>query len=96
MATTSSGTPEQSAPAGQSSAASAEQAGDPKPVLDPALAKKHNLPQEYVDAVNRGEQPHPPRLGDNHDGSTELHFTPGGWQITPKGKKPGESTAISR
>lgn len=60
------------------------------------LAKKYDLPAEYVERVKAGLEPYPPRLGPGHDGSTELHFEGGAWQVTKKGKKPGESTAIDR
>jgi len=73
-----------------------EPAEQPKPVLDPAFVKRHNLPDEYVAEVEAGLRPMPPSLGTDHDGSTELLFAGGSWQVVAKGKKPGETTAISR
>jgi hypothetical protein len=80
----------------------AEQAPTPdaveqtKPVLDPAFVKKHGLPDEYVAEVEAGLRPMPPSLGEDHDGSTELHFLGGSWVVTKTGVPPGETTAISR
>jgi len=67
-----------------------------KPLLDPAFVKRHNLPDEYVAEVEAGLRPMPPSLGEDHDGSTELLFAGGSWQVVQTGKKPGETTAISR
>jgi hypothetical protein len=86
-------TPEKATPAKATApAADAEKAT----VLDPAFVKKHNLPEDYVQAVESGATSPPPVLGEDHDGSTEQHFAAGSWFITKKGQKPGESTAISR
>lgn len=64
-------------------------------VLDPEFIAKHDLPQDYVDAVEAGLLPPPPKLGPD-DGSTEQVFAGGAWQVVKKGMQPGESTAISR
>lgn len=48
----------------------------------------HDLPDEYLEAIANGTEPPPPVNGPNP--STHLHFTPGGWQVTPLGVKPEE------
>jgi hypothetical protein len=72
------------------------ESSQPPRVLDPAFIKRHNLPDEYVAEVEAGLRPMPPSLGEDHDGSTELLFAGGSWQVVAKGMKPGETTAISR
>jgi hypothetical protein len=66
------------------------------PVFDLAFVRRHKLPDEYVAEVEAGLRPMPPSLGADHDGSTELLFAGGSWQVVQAGKKPGETTAISR
>ena len=57
---------------------------------------EHGLDDEYLAKLARGEEPPPPYTGP--EPVVDLHRTDGGWQITPKGVKPGEARAdaISR
>src|SRR6266576_4933914 len=64
--------------------------------VDRAFLKEHDLDDEYLEKLARGEEPPPPYTGPNP--SVDLHRTPGGWQITPKGVKPEDvgKDALSR
>jgi enoyl-CoA hydratase/carnithine racemase len=72
------------------------------PGLTKEFVSKHNLDDDYLDRVARGEEPPPPTSAEvakaaaTTDG--ELHLTDAGWQITPKGVKPEDvgKDAISR
>lgn len=76
-------------------------------LLAAAQAKAPSLTREFVDhfkltdehlaAVARGEVPPPPYNGPDFSG-TDLHLTPGGWQVTHAGQKPEDvgATAIRR
>lgn len=56
------------------------------PNLDAAFVKEHGLSDDTLRAIARGEVPPPPTVGPIHN--TDLHLTPGGWQVTPVGVKP--------
>lgn len=58
------------------------------PSLTPEFVDYHDLPDEYLEAIAAGVEPPPPVNGPNP--STHLHFTPGGWQVTPLGVSPEE------
>ena len=66
------------------------------PHLTKGFVKEHGLDDEWLARVARGEEPPPPYTGP--DPVVDLHLTPGGWQITPKGVKPEDvgKNAISR
>ncbi len=66
------------------------------PHLTAEFIKEHDLDDDYLARVARGEEPPPPYNGPVY--VTDLHRTPGGWQITPKGVKPEDvgKNAISR
>jgi hypothetical protein len=63
------------------------------PNLTPEFIDKHNLTDDDLAAIARGEEPPPPVPGDS-----DLYRTPGGWQSVPKGVKPQDvgKHAISR
>lgn len=56
------------------------------PLLSPDFVKEHGLSDDVLRAIARGEVPPPPTIGPIHN--TDLHLTPGGWQVTPVGVKP--------
>ena len=64
--------------------------------VDRAFLKEHDLDDDYLEKLARGEEPPPPYIGP--EPVMDLHRTPGGWQITPKGVKPEDvgKDAISR
>jgi hypothetical protein len=64
------------------------------PHMDAEFVKKHNLPDEYLEAVASGLEPAPPYIGPNP--TVDQHFTPGGWQITPKGVAPEDLPETGR
>jgi len=66
------------------------------PHLTREFVKQYGLDDGWLAAVARGEIPPPPYTGP--DPVVDLHMTPGGWQITPKGTDPGDAgkNAISR
>lgn len=76
-------------------------------LLASAQAKAPNLTREFVQhfglsdemlaAIARGEVPPPPYNGPDFS-ATDLHLTPGGWQVTHAGQKPEDvgKRAISR
>lgn len=66
------------------------------PHLTREFVKEHGLDDEWLAKVARGEEPPPPYTGPVE--VVDLHRTPGGWQITPKGVAPGDAgkNAISR
>jgi hypothetical protein len=63
------------------------------PGLTREFVDKHELSDDDLAAIARGEQPPPPVPGD-----ADLYRTPGGWQSVPKGVKPEDvgKHAISR
>lgn len=99
-------TPEPAAPAPEAASAAAPDAGGSDDLFAAAKAKAPNLTKEFVAEYNldddvlagiaRGEIPPPPTVGPEH--TSDLHFTPGGWQSTPPGVKPEDvgKDAISR
>jgi hypothetical protein len=56
------------------------------PRLTADFVKEHGLDDDILRAIARGEVPPPPTVGPIHN--TDLHLTPGGWQVTPVGVKP--------
>ena len=64
------------------------------PNLTAEFVKKHKLDDDFLAKIARGEEPPPPTPGLE----TDLHRTPGGWQVTPAGVKPEDvgKDAISR
>jgi hypothetical protein len=73
-----------------------ERAQDKAPHLDQEFVNKHELDDDYLERVARGEESPPPYNGPVY--VTDLHRTDGGWQLTPKGVKPEDvgKDAISR
>jgi hypothetical protein len=57
------------------------------PSLTAELVKNYKLTDEDLAAIARGEVPPPPYNGPDFSG-TDLHRTPGGWQVTHAGQKP--------
>jgi enoyl-CoA hydratase/carnithine racemase len=92
----------EAAPAAESKGDKFEAAKVKAPGLTKEFVAKHNLDDEFLEKVARGEEPPPPTSAEvakdaaHTDG--ELHLTPGGWQVTPKGVKPEDvgKDAISR
>jgi len=66
------------------------------PHVDREFLAAHDLDDDYLAKLARGEEPPPPYTGPNP--VVDLHRTDGGWQITPKGVKPEDvgKAAISR
>lgn len=62
------------------------------PKLTAEFVDKHGLTDDDLDAIAVGLVSPPPVL-DPDDGSTELHRTDGGWQVTPKGSTPEDVQA---
>jgi hypothetical protein len=66
------------------------------PHITRAFLAAHDLDDEYLALLARGEESPPPYIGPTP--VVDLHRTDGGWQITPKGVKPEDvgASAISR
>jgi hypothetical protein len=64
------------------------------PNLTAEFVSEYGLTPADLGAIARGEVPPPPAIGPVH--TTDLHLTPGGWQVTPPGVAPGETNAIRR
>lgn len=56
------------------------------PRLTAEFVKEYGLKDDDLRAIARGEVPPPPTVGPIHN--TDLHLTPGGWQVTPVGVPP--------
>jgi hypothetical protein len=52
------------------------------------LLAEAGLDDEYLRAVAAGLLPGPPNIGPNP--TVDLHYTDGGWQVTPKGVAPAD------
>ena len=57
------------------------------PHVDRAFLSEHGLDDDYLRALASGEEPPPPYNGPDTS-ATDLHLTPGGWQVTPPGVPP--------
>jgi hypothetical protein len=57
------------------------------PHIDRAFLSKHGLDDDYLKALASGAEPPPPYNGPDTS-ATDLHLTPGGWQVTPAGVPP--------
>lgn len=66
------------------------------PLLTAEFVSQYGLVDEDLRAIARGEVPPPPTIGPIHN--VDLHWTPGGWQLTPVGVPPEDvgKNAISR
>ena len=53
------------------------------PLLTAEFVEQFGLVEEDLRAIARGEVPPPPTVGPIHN--VDLHYTPGGWQITAVG-----------
>ena len=67
------------------------------PHLSPEFVARHNLTDEDLADIASGAVPPPPDNGPDYSG-TDLHRTPGGWQVTHAGQSPDDvgASAISR
>lgn len=83
-------------PAGRSASKELKAAQEKAPALTQEFVDKYGLDDEDLAKIARGEEPPPPTIGPEH--TVDLHRTPSGWQITPKGVKPEDvgKDAISR
>lgn len=59
------------------------------PHLTREFVDEHRLTVADVEAIAAGDQPPPPYIGPDTS-AVDLHRTPGGWQLTPKGVSPAE------
>lgn len=64
------------------------------PHLTAEFVAEHQLSEEYLEAVATGLEPPPPYNGPVK--ATELHYTPGGWQVTPLGVQPEDLPETGR
>ena len=66
------------------------------PRLTSEFVKQYGMSDDVLRAIARGEVPPPPTVGPIHN--TDLHLTPGGWQVTPVGVSPEDvgKNAIAR
>lgn len=71
-------------PAEPKPASPLERAQAMAPHLDQAFVDQHQLDDDYLERVARGEEPPPPYNGPDFT-STDLHRTPGGWVAVPHG-----------
>lgn len=56
------------------------------PRLTAEFVSEHKLEREVLEGIANGSIPPPPTPGPIH--STDMHYTPGGWQQTPVGVPP--------
>lgn len=64
------------------------------PHVDATFVSTYGMSNQDLEDIATGLQPAPPRVGPIHN--VDLHRTPGGWQITPKGVKPEDLPETGR